>query len=276
MLTEEAVAFVDAQVAPFAHKIGYAALERLVQEAIDRFMPELAEEKNQKAADARHVTFHHPQVSFNGTTHFEGELDLGDALDFDDRPGPAGAASLKAAGSDESLDVRRSMAVGEIARHQPALDLQAADETVAGEEVSTSSTDVTGEPRRKPHRKPRQVVLHVHLSEAAIRGEAGLHLARVENTRTGVTADQVRTWCANPDTSVVVNRSSTSTSTSTSTATKSPSVSRSRPKNATTRASSPGAPDQPRNATPSTACPTTRAGPPAPATSPRCAGDITG
>jgi hypothetical protein len=50
----------------------------------------------------------------------------------------------------------------------------------------------------------RQVVLHVHLAEAAVRGEPGLHLARVENTRTGVTADQIRTWCANPDTSVVV------------------------------------------------------------------------
>ena len=203
MLTEEAVAFVDAQVAPFAHKISFAALERLVEEAIDRFMPDLAAEKNQKAADGRHVTFHHQQVSFNGTTHFEGELDLGDALDFDTALAQT-AESLKACGSEESLDVRRAMAVGEIARNQLALDLQAADESVAGEEVSTSSTDVTAQPRRKPKPKPRQVILHVHLSDAAIRGEAGLHLARVENTRTGVTANQVRTWCANPDTSVVV------------------------------------------------------------------------
>ncbi len=145
ILTEEAVAYVDAQVAPFAHKISYAALERLVQETIDRFMPDVAAEKNQKAADARHVTFHHQQVSFNGTTHFEGELDLGDALDFDTALAQT-AESLKACGSEESLDVRRSMAVGEIARHQLALDLQAADETAAGAEVSTSSTDVTVSP----------------------------------------------------------------------------------------------------------------------------------
>jgi hypothetical protein len=52
--------------------------------------------------------------------------------------------------------------------------------------------------------KPRQVVLYVHLSEAALRGETGLHLARVENHRLVVTADQVRTWCANPDTHVTV------------------------------------------------------------------------
>jgi len=44
----------------------------------------------------------------------------------------------------------------------------------------------------------------VHLSEAAVQGAGGLHLARVENHRQGVTADQVKTWCANPDTQVVV------------------------------------------------------------------------
>ncbi len=48
------------------------------------------------------------------------------------------------------------------------------------------------------------MVLYVHLSEDAVRGEAGHHLARVTNTRTGVTAEQVRTWCANPDTQVTV------------------------------------------------------------------------
>ena len=58
-----------------------------------------------------------------------------------------------------------------------------------------------------PHKgaKPRQVVLYVHLSEAAITGTStGLQLARVENQRQVVTADQVRTWCANPDAQVVV------------------------------------------------------------------------
>ena len=45
----------------------------------------------------------------------------------------------------------------------------------------------------------------MHLSEAAVKGTGvGVDLARVENHRQGVTADQVRTWCANPDTEVVV------------------------------------------------------------------------
>ncbi len=53
----------------------------------------------------------------------------------------------------------------------------------------------------------------MHLSEAAVTGSTstgpsgtggGVDLARVENHRQGVTADQVRAWCANPDTEVVV------------------------------------------------------------------------
>ena len=39
-LSAEAAAHVDAQVAPFAHKIGLVQLERLVEEAIARFMPD--------------------------------------------------------------------------------------------------------------------------------------------------------------------------------------------------------------------------------------------
>jgi len=48
-------------------------------------------------------------------------------------------------------------------------------------------------------------VLHVHLSDQAIAapGEK-LHLARVANTRSFVDADQVRTWCRHPGTTVTV------------------------------------------------------------------------
>ena len=83
------------------------------------------------------------------------------------------------------------MAAGELARHQLALDLHPDDEG-----PTRSSRKAT---------KPRQVVLYVHLSEAAVTGTgAGTDLARVENTRTGVTTEQVRTWCANPDAQVTV------------------------------------------------------------------------
>ena len=48
-------------------------------------------------------------------------------------------------------------------------------------------------------------MLYVHLSEAAITGGGGsLDLARLENTRQGLTAEQVRTWCANADAHITV------------------------------------------------------------------------
>jgi len=53
-LSLEAAGFVDVQVAPFAHRIGIAALERLVAEAIARFMPDQAAEDARTAADGRH------------------------------------------------------------------------------------------------------------------------------------------------------------------------------------------------------------------------------
>ena len=122
LLSQEAAAFVDAQVAPFAHRIGIAALERLIAEAIARFMPDKAAEDARKAADSRHFTIDHQQVSFGGTSQITGELDLADALDLDTAVAK-GAHELLALGSTDSLDVRRSIAAGQIARNQLALDL---------------------------------------------------------------------------------------------------------------------------------------------------------
>jgi hypothetical protein len=78
----------------------------------------------------------------------ESEPDLTDALDFDAALS-AEAEQLALGGSTESVDVRRAMAVGEIARQQLARDLRAAGGGAG---------------------KPRQVVLYVHLSEAALCG----------------------------------------------------------------------------------------------------------
>ena len=50
----------------------------------------------------------------------------------------------------------------------------------------------------------REVVLNVHVTDDAINGEDGTHLARVENTRSFVSVDQVRTWCGTPGTTITV------------------------------------------------------------------------
>src|SRR3954454_10851956 len=140
-LSLAAAGFVDAQVAPFAHRIRPSGVDRLVQEAIVRFMPEEARRRREAADDGRHVHVHTHQVSFEGTVTVQAEVDLADALDLDTALS-AGAARLADLGSAASLDVRRSETLGEMARHQLSLDLDTTTETPA-----------------------REVVLHVHLSQ---------------------------------------------------------------------------------------------------------------
>lgn len=54
-LTAAGADFVDTQVGPFAARVSWAQLDRLVQEAISRHCPELAREVARRAADQRDV-----------------------------------------------------------------------------------------------------------------------------------------------------------------------------------------------------------------------------
>ena len=190
LLSFEAAAWVDGQVARFAHKIGPAATQRLVEEAIARFMPDLAVERRQAAADGRHVTVHDGQVSFNGTVGISGELDLADALDFDTALAQR-AETLAGLGCSESLNVRRSLALGEIARDQLALDL-------------TTDPDTGAVAVARPAPARRSVTLYVHLSESALT-RTGCDLGRVENRGpTTVLASTLREWLGVAGTQVTV------------------------------------------------------------------------
>ena len=186
-LTRQAAYFVDRHVAPVVHRIGPRQTDRLVEEAVARFMPEETERRRSAAADGRHLTVHGHQVTVAGTVQIEGELDLADGLALDAALAQ-GAETLKALGSTDSLDVRRSVAAGDLARRQLALDLRPAD---------AEPTAVT---RRRASRE-RKVVLHLHLSEAALAGPgAGTGhrtegVGRVDQTRSPVTAEQIRLWC---------------------------------------------------------------------------------
>ena len=176
-LSREGAVYVDRHVAPFAHRIGPAQLDRLIEEALVRFEPDVADQRRLAAADARHVTIHTEQVGYDGTVHVQGDLDLADALDLDAALS-AGAARLADLGCTDSLDVRRAHALGELARGtDPSLDLPGSG---------------------------RDVVLHVHVTPDAITDQPGTHLARVDNTRSFVDADQVRTWCGTPGTAITV------------------------------------------------------------------------
>ena len=181
-LSPQAAAFVDAKVAPFAHKIGPAQLERLIEEAKARFDPDQTEAERLAAAEAGHFDIALNDVTVNGRVRVDGDVDLADALDLEAAVA-ADAHQQLLLGSTDSLDIRRAKAVGNLARHQHTLDL----------------VENNGQP--SPRRR-REVVLHVHLSEAALQGAGGL--ARVQETRGPITAEQIREWCATPDAQISV------------------------------------------------------------------------
>ncbi|MDF9717961.1 hypothetical protein INN71_16575 [Nocardioides sp. ChNu-153] len=212
-LTPEGADFVDRNLAPVAHRATMPTVERLVAEAVARFDPENAELDRADADAGRYFTIETTPSDagspWTGVVPVHGTLDIADALDLNNAVQRV-AADLAAAGCDAALDVRRSMALGELARRQTALDLHGADPT--NDETPVGST-------RTP---ARQVVLYVHLSDAAVTaqrsgddlaagpgvdtatGGVGIDLARLENTRGMVTADQVRDWCRTPGTKITV------------------------------------------------------------------------
>ena len=123
---------------------------------ITRFMPEKAAEDAERSADSRHFTIDHQQVSFGGTASSPASRPRR-------RPRPRhrhsqGREPVAHPGVDR-LPRRTPLHRGRPARPQPlALDLA----TETDEEAGRTTGD------RRP--KPRQVVLHVHLSDTAITG----------------------------------------------------------------------------------------------------------
>ncbi|MCP3421565.1 HNH endonuclease signature motif containing protein [Nocardioides pinisoli] len=207
-LTREAAAFVDAQVAAVAGKVGPAQLDRLVAEAIKRY--DLAEpdptadpEDGWLHVDPRHASIDTQDVHYAGTMRMEAELGIADALDVD-RALAHGAATLKALGSTESLNVRRAKALGDLARTQTALDLHTQGTGTAATDTDTSTDSDTGaDPQRLP--AAREVVLHVHVDatwsgDTTVFGPTG----RLEEGQRLVLLDQIRSWCADSRTKVTI------------------------------------------------------------------------
>ena len=209
-LTQEAAAFVDAHLAHVVHTASFTTVKRLVAEAAARFDPETAEMEEIDTAATLHVTLDLTTAWSIGTAsgvHLSGLLDRADAEELEHAIRTI-ADQLLAAGSTDSLDVRRAKALGYLSRGDLTLDLPTEDDASSVEEARQRRLETT-----KPTTRTRQVVLHVHLSEAALKGapevdpdtgKLGLHLARVDNHHQTLTADTVRDWLGVPGTQVTV------------------------------------------------------------------------
>ena len=180
-LCPAAAGYVDTHLAHQAARCSFAQIERAVDDALRLFDPDEALKRRREAADERCFDVDLDQVSFNGTVHIDGELDLADALDLNDAI-TTGAAQLRELGCEESLNVRRSLAAGALARRELTLDL--GSEQQSGSPVA---------PRK------RELVIYVHLADTAVGAVAG-----VENARTAISVEQVKDWCAGTNTSVTV------------------------------------------------------------------------
>ncbi|WP_134768344.1 HNH endonuclease signature motif containing protein [Nocardioides sp. 1609] len=156
----DGAAHVDARLAQAVRTITFAQLDRLIDEALARYTPQdLA-----PAGDERHAWIDLTQPTLEGHVHLEGLLSVPDALDLEDAL-RTGAARLADAGCQAPLDVRRSLALGDLARGNQPLD----------HPNQTSQTS-------------RALVLHLHQDSP--------DLARCETTRTPVTVETIQTWCA--------------------------------------------------------------------------------
>ncbi len=164
ILPQDAAGFVDRQLAPFAHGMTWVQVDRLVEEALVRFDPQAAEERRREAQDLRHFDIDLDQTGFDGTAHVSGTLDTADALDLANAIARR-ATVLGELGCVESLDVRRSIAAGELARTDLALDLDIADPE-------------TGEITRTVPGRKTELILHLDATDQTV--------GRLGNTRTPI------------------------------------------------------------------------------------------
>jgi len=199
-LPAEGAAWVDGQVAPFAHKIGLGRVLDVVEAALVRFDPEAAAAKAKSAAESRGVWC--GDEATDGIREISIRADGLDAAAFDDTIGQI-ADVLGRLGDTGRVDVRRAKAVGVVADPQRALDLLEDDVP-----ANNPTSDPTGDhadasyaaPRRRRAGRPK-VVLYLHLHQDAITGTSTVPgtgtgccgVGRVEGLGP-VTAGQVREW----------------------------------------------------------------------------------
>ena len=190
----EVVADLDRQISGIAHKIGSITLDRLILETKMRLRPVESEQARQLALGARHVKLI-DLLQPNGIAQMDIRADLKDLVEFDRTLGDI-AAALADLGNAETLDVRRSLALGVLADPQQAADLLNGDADAL---------------RRISPRK--RIQLFVHLTQDSLASDrqspdaasSDTSVARVEHHgRWPALVNQIKSWCGSDDTAITV------------------------------------------------------------------------
>ena len=167
-LSAEAAGFIDAQIAPFAHKVNLGRIDAAVSAALMRFDPEGAADLANRAAEQRGVAVEHHLAGISTTTAI---TDTHDAVALEAALNTV-AGALGALGDPDTHEVRRAKALGILADPQRALDLSATQPSPSepAEDLATARPGSAAGARNVP-------VLHLHLHQDAI--ECRLGVARV-------------------------------------------------------------------------------------------------
>ncbi len=176
---------LDQELSHLAHRVGATTLARLLDEAMMQLHPEERELAQVQALDRRHATLHESSINDTGVADMTLRGDWKDLHDFDQTLGRLAArlAEQDAAEGrhEESLDVRRSRAVGVLADPATALAL------LEGGAAPTPS---------------KRTLLVLHLAQDAV--TAGNPVGRCETLASPVLVQQLRDWLGRSDTHLTV------------------------------------------------------------------------
>ncbi|SED91206.1 HNH endonuclease [Ruania alba] len=202
-------AWVDAQVAWTIGSCTTAQIERTVSAAMATFDPDQAAKDEEAALEGRHFDIRLDEagttaapgpglgVGVGSVVRVEGGLDLADALDLEAAVSDQ-ARTLAGFLPGTSEDVRRSIAIGDLARGHTTLPIP---------DATTGATVPTGAPGEAGGMR-RTVMLYLHLPADALNDHNGPGaddvgsvfgsgiVGRCENTKSPVSKEQIRHWCA--------------------------------------------------------------------------------
>ena len=171
---DDVVAYLDTDLEAHAGTIGPVLLERALDAAMLALHPEEREIAQLEALDARYARLEEHTINHTGIAHYAIRGDWADLAAFDDTVA-AVAAALGATGCPESLDVRRSMAVGVLADPEATLALL----------------------KRGPAPKARRrIVLNLNLDPTHL---AGLDPVVLDTHGRALLDQAVRQWCGRAD-----------------------------------------------------------------------------